>query len=156
MIGLILLGATLTTALCDSTIDPSIITRPNQSADDSQEIVALIVKQYAAWGKGDINGYLEPYWRSPLLVYIAEAAVWKGFDEVKANVERDYPAQSQMGHNVLERLETNVIASDMAITLEWYNVTFPNTKVRGITSSTWRKLPEGWRIVQCQTAVLEN
>jgi hypothetical protein len=120
MIGLILLGATLTSAFCDSTIDPSIITLPNQ------------------------------------LVYIAEAAVWKGFDEVKANVERDYPAQSQMGHNVLERLETNVIASDMAITLEWYNVTFPNTKVRGITSSTWRKLPEGWRIVQCQTAVLEN
>jgi hypothetical protein len=54
-------------------------------------------------------------------------------------------------------METNVVAADTATTLEWWNMTFPsNAKVNGTTTSVWRKLPEGWRIIVTDTNVVEN
>jgi beta-aspartyl-peptidase (threonine type) len=136
--------------------DALVVASPTQSAEDSAEITALVAKEYSAWGAGDVDGFLSVYWRSPLLVYITEESVWNGYDEVKANIEREYPPGSNLGSTVLERLATKIISPEFATTVEWFNTTFPKTRIHGVASATWRKLPEGWRIVQSQTAILEQ
>jgi ketosteroid isomerase-like protein len=136
--------------------DALIAASPTQSAEDSAKITALVAKGYAAWNAGDIDDFLSVYWRSPLLVVIEEESVFSGYDEVKANLERMYPPGTNRGNLVLERLLMKILSPETATTVEWFNSTFPKTSIHGITSSTWRKFPEGWRIVQCQTAILEN
>jgi beta-aspartyl-peptidase (threonine type) len=152
-----LLGTTFS-ALSSDAIPPDalVVASPTQSAGDSAEITALVAKGYAAWNAGDIDGFLSVYWRSPLLVVIEEESVFSGYDEVKSNLERLYPPGTNRGNLVLERLSMKILSPETATTVEWFNSTFPKTLIHGITSSTWRKFAEGWRIVQCQTAILEN
>lgn len=122
---------------------------------DAQQIASLLAQQYAAWDAKDIEGYMQVFWRSPLLVYVTEGAIWTGWDQVKANVERQYPDKNNMGHPVLERLQTNVVSPETATTIEWWTVYFPAAKVRGFTTSTWRKFSEGWRMIETHTSTLE-
>jgi uncharacterized protein (TIGR02246 family) len=135
--------------------DALVVASPTQWTEASAEITALVAKEYSAWGAGDIDGFLSVYWRSPLLVCVSEGSVWNGYDEFKANIEREYPSGSNRGSLVLERLSTKILSPETATTVEWFNVVFPKTLVHGITSASWRKFPEGWRIVQSQTAIIE-
>jgi ketosteroid isomerase-like protein len=132
-------------------------TESTSEVKDAQQIDDLVTQQYAAVAAGDINGYLKPFWKSPLLLYITEGAIWKGWDEMRSHLELDYPDWKHVGHPVLERMETSVVAVDTANTLEWWNMTFPNNvKVNGTTTSVWRKMPEGWRIIVTNTNLVEN
>ena len=128
---------------------------PEAQLPDAEQIAALIAQQFDAWNARDINGYMQVFWHSPLLVYISAECIWSGWDQVKANVERQYPDKNTMGHAVLERLQTNVISPETATTIEWWTVYFPSAKVLGFTTSAWRKFPEGWRVIEGHTSTLE-
>jgi hypothetical protein len=96
------------------------------------------------------------FWRSPLLIYVTDISVWTGWEQVIANVRRQYPDPHNMGKIILERLQTNVLSSDSVTTVEWWTFVFPaGGKTRGFTTSSWRKLPEGWRIVEGHTSALD-
>ena len=133
----------------------NVIKGPADQQSDAQQIAALLAQQYAAWNARDLDGYMRVFWRSPLLVYITEGAVYTGWDQVRANIQRDYPDKNAMGNAVLERLQTNVISSGTALTIEWWTVYFRAAKVRGVTSSTWCKFPEGWCVIHVHTAALD-
>jgi hypothetical protein len=125
-------------------------------APPEQEIATALSAQYAAWNSGDLDGYMSIFWRSPLLVYVSESAVWKGYDEVRAKVARQYPGKGVRGLSILERLQTNVIGDGLATTIEYWTYVFPQgNKVHGITTCTWRKLPEGWKVVEGQTSATD-
>ena len=128
---------------------------PETQLPDAEQIASLLAQQYSAWNSHDIDNYMQVFWRSPLLIYVTEGTIWTGWDQVKANVERNFPNKASMGHAILERLQTNVIAPDTATTIEWWTVYFPAAKVHGFTTSTWRKFPEGWRVIEIHTSTLE-
>src|SRR5438046_667464 len=68
---------------------------PTQESD-AQQIATLLERQYASWDARDFDGYMAFFWRSPRLVYITEESVWLGWEQVRANVERQYPNKSAM------------------------------------------------------------
>jgi uncharacterized protein (TIGR02246 family) len=156
----LILAATLTSenpAAVKVANEISVSSVPSDQSSDAREIADLVSKQYSAWNAGDIAGYLSVFWNSPKLLYVSEYAIWRGWNEVKANLERQFPDPSKMGHPVLEHLETNMVAVDTATTLETWSVTFPSAVVvHGVTSSAWHKQPEGWRIIEGQTSVVES
>jgi hypothetical protein len=119
---------------------------------DSLEIVHLISQQFDAWNSGDIEGYFKIFWRSPSLIYVIDVSLFLGYDSAKAHVVAEFPNKNFMGHAVLEKLQTNFIDKDSASTVEWWTVTFPEGAVHGFSTSTWKRLPEGWRVVILQTA----
>jgi ketosteroid isomerase-like protein len=132
-------------------------TASTEQEKDAEQIGALVSQQYTAVAAGNIEKYLEPFWKSPLLIYISEGAIWKGWDEMRSHVERDYPDWKHVGHPILERMEISVVDVATASTLEWWDMTFPSSaRVNGTTTSVWRKVPEGWRIIVTNTSVVQN
>jgi hypothetical protein len=129
-----------------------IIASPSQRPA-ALEIGDLIQKQFEAWNAGDIDAYLSVFWRSPLLVYVVDASILTGWDQVRANVMREYGNRRDVGHPELERLQTNILTDDLASTIQWWTFRFREVKVKGLSSSTWRKFPEGWRIIESHTEV---
>lgn len=124
--------------------------------NDAQTIAGMIAQQYSAANGRNFDAYMAAFWRSPLLVYVIEGAVWTGWDAVRAHLEREYPAPSAMGHAVLERLQTNFVDPETAITVEYWTVYFLASRVHGVSIGNWRKLPEGWRMVQASTNSTET
>jgi uncharacterized protein (TIGR02246 family) len=117
------------------------------------EIAALIEKQFEAWNAGDLEAYLSVFWHSPLLIYVVDSSILNGFEQVRANVLREYGNRKDVGHPVLERLQTNMLSDDLATTISWWTFRFREVKVKGLSSFTWRKFPEGWRIIEAHTEV---
>jgi hypothetical protein len=118
---------------------------------DLQQIAALLTRQYAAQEARDASAYMQFFWKSPLVAYFREESVAIGWDQVKANVEHEFSTRPARAQPALERLRANPLDGQTALTIEWWTLTFPLGKLRGFTSSTWHKFPEGWRIIQAHT-----
>ena len=123
---------------------------------DAEEIADLVARQSAAWNHHDIDGYMKVFWGSPLLVFAVEGEVWIGWDQVKASLIHEYSDRERMGNLMLERLQTNIISTETALTVEWWSIMFGVTKVRGFTTLAWHKFSDGWRIIEGHTSVLET
>ena len=123
---------------------------------DTEEIADLVARQFAAWNRHDIDGYMKVFWGSPLLVFAVEGEVWVGWDQVRANLIHQYSDRERMGNSMLERLQTNIVSTETALTVEWWSTMFGATKVRGFTTSAWYKFSNGWRIIEGHTSVLET
>src|SRR5213075_974903 len=57
--------------------------------NDAQAIAGMIAQQYSAANARNFDAYMAAFWRSPLLVYVIEGAVWTGWDAVRAHLERE-------------------------------------------------------------------
>jgi Protein of unknown function (DUF3225) len=112
-------------------------------------------KAIEAWSAHDIDGYMAPFWKSPLLIYVVDSEVLIGWDGAYGMVRREFPNAQDAGNPVLERLQVNVISADAAVSVEWWTVHFRGTDVHGNTSSAWKKFPEGWRTIECHTSSSE-
>jgi hypothetical protein len=132
------------------TIEPQ--QEPTDSQADVQAITQLLNNQYAAWNRQDLDGYLLPFWQSPNLIYVTEGQFCFGWQDVKALLGRDYSDRSTMGTAVPERIQVSIISDDNATTVDWWTVHFRNVSVYGISTSSWRKFPEGWRITALHTS----
>jgi hypothetical protein len=150
-------------ALNSKDLLPRSISRPETNAahgsniqrTDTDEIADIVEQQFAAWNRRDIDGYMKAFWASPLLVFAVEGEVWIGWNQVRANLLQEYSDTERMGNSILERLQTNIVSPETATTVEWWSIAFHLAKVRGFTTSAWHKFPDGWRIIQGHTSVLE-
>jgi uncharacterized protein (TIGR02246 family) len=126
---------------------------PGQMPDskDVQAITSLINDQYAAWNRHDLDGYMMPFWRSPKLIFVSEGRVSQGWAEVKARMEQNYPDRNMMGIAGADSIQVSLLTDDSAITIERWTVRFTHESVSGVTTSSWRKFQEGWRIVGGQS-----
>src|SRR3954468_6240197 len=63
----------------------------------SKAIRAVMDAQVAAWNKGDLEGYMNGYWRSPDLEFYSGTTITKGWD---ATLERYKKRYQQGGHEM--------------------------------------------------------
>jgi ketosteroid isomerase-like protein len=145
------LALTAGTAREASNETPSPTPAQISESKDVQAITALINDQYTAWNRRDLDGYMVPFWQSPKLIFVSEGRVSRGWAEVKARMERNYPDRTLMGVASADSVQVSVVTDDSAMTIERWVVRFARESVKGITTSSWRKFQEGWRIVGGQS-----
>ena len=64
---------------------------------DEQEIRHLLATQTQAWNKGDIEGFMQTYWKSDSLMFIGKSGVHLGWQETLNNYKKSYPDTTAMG-----------------------------------------------------------
>jgi ketosteroid isomerase-like protein len=123
---------------------------------DVQLITQLLSDQYAAWTRHDLDAYMIPFWKSPNLLYVSDGQVFQGWEEAKAMMERNYPDRNTLGVAIPERIQVNIISNDFATSIDWWTIRFKsNTSVHGMSTASWRKFPEGWRMVEAHASSSE-
>jgi len=118
-------------------------------AGDEAAIRALLDEQMHAWNRGDLDGYMKGYWRSPQLSFFGGGDRTHGFDETLARYRRRYQADGRvMGTLGFGEREIEVLSSDAAIARGAWHLVFPDGKrMDGLFTLVLRRKPEGWRIV---------
>lgn len=64
---------------------------------DEQLILNTLGQQKAAWNKGDLNAFMEPYWQSDSLMFIGKSGITYGWQNTLNNYKRGYPDTAAMG-----------------------------------------------------------
>jgi ketosteroid isomerase-like protein len=69
------------------------------SAQKSEEtkILELLAAQTKAWNRGDVEGFMQTYWKSDSLMFIGKNGVTRGWQQTLDNYKKGYPDTTAMG-----------------------------------------------------------
>ena len=129
---------------------------PSQArvADPAAEVRAVLNAQVEAWNRGDLDAFMAGYWDSPDLVFFSNKAETRGWQQTLERYRATYKAEGrQMGMLDFPRLEIKVLGPEAVLARGQWRLKMPDGKEStGMTSVTFLKLPEGWRIVHDHTS----
>jgi ketosteroid isomerase-like protein len=124
-----------------------------QAADDSAEaqIRSVLDMQSAAWNRGDIDAFMEGYWKSPEIEFVGASGITRGWQAVLDRYRRNYPDGKAMGKLSFSNLEIHVVCPDAAFAIGNFQLEREKDRPRGVFTLNFRKFKEGWRIVADHT-----
>ena len=135
---------------------------PNQGSRDAPDpdgehaVRRVLADQVAAWNRGDLEGYMAGYWRSPQLTFYAGGSVTTGWDETLARYRRRYQGEGKaMGTLDFVNLQVEVLGPSAALARGRWVLHFapagpglsPAKPLQGLFTVLLRHLPEGWRVI---------
>jgi uncharacterized protein (TIGR02246 family) len=115
-------------------------------------IRAVLDAQVAAWNRGDIEGFMDGYWRSTETVFVSGDTLTRGWAVVLERYKKGYATREKMGTLLFSDLEIKVIGKDAAVALGRWQLTRAADTPHGRFTLIFRRKPEGWRIVHDHTS----
>jgi beta-aspartyl-peptidase (threonine type) len=126
-----------------STFDPA----PEQS-----QVLKVLSDQAEAWNRGDLDRFLDGYWRSDQTVFAGGGNIHRGFDAMAARYRKTYDTREKMGTLTFDHLKFESIERDRAVVTGSWELQRAADKPGGVFTLILRKFPEGWRIVHDHTS----
>lgn len=81
------------------------------SLTDTLPILNVLNEQAKFWNKGDIDGYMQGYWKSDSLRFIGKRGIKYGYDSITAMYKRHYSNKEKMGHLLFSGLNYTHLSS---------------------------------------------
>jgi ketosteroid isomerase-like protein len=119
-----------------------------------QGIKHVLVSQVEAWNHGNLENYMEGYWRSPDLTFFSGATVTKGWQPTLERYRQRYQAAGkEMGHLEFQDLDIDLLSRRSAVVTGKWRLTMSDGKQpHGLFTLIFKRMPEGWRIVHDHTS----
>ena len=115
-------------------------------------ICAVLDAQAAAWNRGDIEGYMDGYDRSPKTEFVGADSITRGWQEVFDRYKKRYDSREKMGVLTFSDLEINVLSKDAAMVLGRWRLKRTNDEPHGTFTLLFRRTKRGWKIVHDHTS----
>lgn len=126
-------------------------------ADDSdnkikKEIRRVLDEQVAAWNRGDIEGFMEGYWKSEEMTFVSGNTVSKGWQAAFDRYRKNYDTPEKMGVLSFSDLEINVLGKRAAFVKGRFTLERKNDRPTGMFTLVFRKTKAGWKVVHDHTS----
>ena len=126
------------------------------AADEQAEIESVLIKQSAAWNRGDIEGFMEGYWKSDELTFSSGGQTTRGWTATKEGYQRRYPTREQMGQLQFTQLEFTLLGDSAALVMGRWQLARESTPAAGNFTLIFRRLDGRWVIVHDHTSKVET
>jgi len=132
---------------------PALTPQPQKhDAKAETAIRAVIEAQRDAWNRGDIEGYMDGYDRSPDTVFVSGNNVTRGWQTVLDRYKKGYDTREKMGVLTFSDLELTLLSKDAALVLGRWSLKRTQDEPHGTFTLLFRKTKRGWRIVHDHTS----
>ena len=130
----------------------------NNMKQDSLEINKIkevLEQQKKCWNNGDINGFMQGYWKSKDLVFASlKYKTTYGWEETLRRYQESYPTKSSMGELEFEIIKVNLTSKNTAkIEGKWKLIKEKNPN--GVFWLDLKKFDENWLIIKDSTISYE-
>jgi ketosteroid isomerase-like protein len=115
-------------------------------------IRAVLDAQAAAWNRGDIDGYMNGYAKSPETVFVSGDSITRGWQLVLDRYKKHYDSRDKMGTLAFDEIEINMLDRDTAAVSGRWQLKRANDLPHGRFTLIFKRLPEGWRIIHDHTS----
>jgi ketosteroid isomerase-like protein len=124
-----------------------------QSSDTKANaaIRAVLDAQAAAWNRGDIEGYMDGYDRSPDIAFASGNRVTRGWQTVLDRYKKAYDSREKMGQLTFSDLEITFLNKNTARVLGSWRLQRSEDEPHGRFTLLFRKRKSGWKIVHDHT-----
>ncbi|MCJ8166227.1 DUF4440 domain-containing protein [Pontibacter sp. E15-1] len=123
--------------------------QPSLDADTKAEVRQVLTEQSACWSKGDLECYMQGYWKSDSLLFVGSRGLTYGWQQTLENYQRSYPTATAMGHLTFNLKEMRELSPEtMLVVGKWHlQRNAAAGDLEGHFSVIFRKFTEGWKII---------
>ena len=114
-------------------------------------ILQVLEAQQAAWNRGDIDAFMEGYWKSEQLRFGSGGDVTLGWQATIDRYKARYTDRAAMGQLVFSQLQTEVFSPNAAIVHGRWALQRESDRPSGLFTLVFRYFGEGWVIVSDTT-----
>ena len=122
--------------------------------DEEQAIRTLLGTQIDDWNEGNIDSFMEGYWKSDSLRFASGNAFRQGWEETLNRYKASYPDKAAMGELSFELYEVNVLSPDAATVFGRFHLKREASlgDLTGLFTLIFRKKNGEWMIVHDHTS----
>ena len=118
--------------------------------DEKSEVNAIkevMYQQQLAWNKGDLEGFMQGYWKNDSLVFIGSKGLTYGWQTTLENYQKGYPTPEKMGELTFTLKHVKVLSPFEAFVIGKWELTRPGDHPKGHYTILWKKFNGEWKIV---------
>ena len=115
-------------------------------------IRAVLEAQVAAWNRGDIDGFMQGYWKSEQTAFVSSSGISRGWQALLERYRRSYPDRAAMGRLTFSDLEVTTLGPNAVLVLGRWRLERAKDNPGGVFTLVAQKFPEGWRIIHDHTS----
>jgi ketosteroid isomerase-like protein len=110
-------------------------------------ILTVLETQRTAWNKGDIEGYMQGYWKSDSLLFVGKSGATYGWQKTLENYKRGYPTKAAMGELTFGIKKVEFLSNTNAFVLGSWLVKTEKAELKGYFTLILRKINGQWLVV---------
>lgn len=114
-------------------------------------IMDVLQTQQVAWNNGNIEAFMEGYWKSDSLSFSGSNGRTLGWQKTLARYKSSYPDKDAMGQLAFEVLDLDLLGPESAVMLGRYTLIRVKDRPTGLFTLIWRKINGKWVIVSDHT-----
>ncbi|MFA6275220.1 MAG: DUF4440 domain-containing protein [Pedobacter sp.] len=118
-----------------------------QKINDKQAILNLLEKQRGDWNKGNVEAFMQGYWKSDSLLFVGKSGATYGWQKTLDNYKKGYPDKAAMGFLTFGIKKVELLTKDRAFVLGSWNVKQEKNELKGYFTLLLRKINGVWKVV---------
>lgn len=118
----------------------------SDSAIPTDRIRSVISNQEKAWNSGDIDAYMQGYWKSDKLRFVSNGKYNYGWDSILASYKRSYPTSARMGKLNFKVREIKMLSNYAALVVGRWTLERAKDKPSGVFTLLIERIDDKWVI----------
>ena len=114
---------------------------------DKEAIKKVLFASADEWSKGNIEGFMEAYWKSDKLQFIGKNGITYGWLQTRDNYLKGYPTKEHTGELTFKILSLDFLAKDLYALTGEYHLKRGVGDANGIYTLIFKKIANKWVII---------
>ena len=119
--------------------------KPDMKAEE--KIRTVLAEQQQCWNQGDIECFMEGYWKSDSLRFIGKSGLRYGWQQTLDNYKTSYPDKAAMGQLEFNILELEPMGTENYLVTGKWKLIRESDEPNGLFTIIWKRFGEEWKIV---------
>ncbi len=119
----------------------------NHFEQNKKAIITVMDNQAKCWSNGDIDGFMEGYWKSDSLRFLGRRGLTKGWQTTLDNYKKSYPDKKAMGVLKFNYISFEALnEKNMFVVGKWALEREKDT-LSGYYSLLWKEIDGRWKLI---------
>ncbi|QXV65464.1 DUF4440 domain-containing protein [Mucilaginibacter sp. 21P] len=116
-------------------------------AQEKQAIARVMHQQQIDWSNGDLDGFMQSYWKSDSLVFIGKRGPTYGWQQALDNYKKGYPDKAAMGKLTFRLDKIELLTKTDAFVMGAWSLAREKDNPGGYFTLWFKKVNGKWVIV---------
>src|SRR5262245_14102840 len=127
-----------------------------EGAASPAAVESVLRAQEEAWNRGDVEAFMEHYWKSDDLTFRSGGKTTRGGEATLKRYRERYPTKEKMGHVTFSGLEITPLGDSAAMVLGDWKLERETEPIGGNFTLILRKFDDRWLIIHDHTSQLQE
>ncbi len=119
---------------------------------DKNAINSVLAKQQQDWNNGDLEAFMQGYWKSDSLKFISSRGINYGWQATLDGYKKGYPDREAMGQLTFTIISIEKLSDTAAMVIGKWHLKRSKDEPQGHFTLLWKKVEGRWVIVADHTS----